>query len=74
MAQKGKCERDGKSVTTIPPKKCHIIHFFAVTKSDCKFTQFTFCNKIYEAFLLAFYLMLRQNGYTYLSRDLYYIL
>jgi hypothetical protein len=24
--------------------------FFAVTKSDCKFTQFAFCNKIYEAF------------------------
>ena len=31
-------------------KNCHIIHFFAVTKSDCKFTQFVFCNKIYEAF------------------------
>jgi hypothetical protein len=31
-------------------KKCHIIHFFAVTKSDCQFTQFAFCNKIYEAF------------------------
>jgi hypothetical protein len=31
-------------------KNCHIIHFFAVTKSDCKFTQFAFCNKIYEAF------------------------
>jgi hypothetical protein len=29
---------------------CHLIHFFAVTKSDCKFTQFAFCNKIYEAF------------------------
>ena len=24
--------------------------FFAVTKSDCKFTQFAFCNKIYEVF------------------------
>ena len=24
--------------------------FFAVTKSNCKFTQFAFCNKIYEAF------------------------
>jgi hypothetical protein len=43
-------------------KICHI-HFFAVTKSDCKFTQFAFCNK--------FYLTLRRNGYTYLSRDLY---
>jgi hypothetical protein len=43
-------------------KNCHIIHFFAVTKSDCKFTQFA---------LLAFYLTLRRNGYTYLSRDLY---
>jgi hypothetical protein len=31
-------------------KNCHIIHFFAVTKSDCKFTQFAVCNKIYEAF------------------------
>ena len=30
-------------------KNCHIIHFFAVTKSDYKFTQFAFCNKIYEA-------------------------
>ena len=30
-------------------KNCHI-HFFAVTKSDCKFTQFAVCNKIYEAF------------------------
>ena len=31
-------------------RNCHILHFFAVTKSDCKFTQFAFCNKIYEAF------------------------
>jgi hypothetical protein len=50
-------------------KNCHI-HFFAVTKSDCKFTQFAFWNEIYEAFF-AFYLTLRQNGYTYLSPDLY---
>jgi hypothetical protein len=33
----------------IQKKYCHI-HFFAVTKSDCKFAQFAFCNKIYEAF------------------------
>jgi hypothetical protein len=48
-------------------KNRHTIHFFAVTKSDCKFTQFAFRNKIYEAFCLT----LRRNGYTYLSRDLY---
>jgi hypothetical protein len=33
----------------ITKKICHI-HFFAVTKSDCKFAQFAFCNKIYKAF------------------------
>ena len=38
-----------------------------MTKSDCKFIQFAFRNKIYEAF----YLTLCRNGYTYLSRDLY---
>ena len=48
-------------------KNRHTIHFFAMTKSDCKFIQFAFRNKIYEAF----YLTLCRNGYTYLSRDLY---
>ena len=43
-------------------KNCHAIHFFAVTKSDCKFTQFAVCNKIYEAF----YLTLRRNGYIHI--------
>jgi hypothetical protein len=44
----GKCP--SKSDFDHTKKICHIIHFFAVTKSDCKFTQLVFYNKIYEAF------------------------
>ena len=47
----GKCPSKSNFDRTLvrSQKNCHIIHFFAVTKSDCKFTQFAFCNKIYEA-------------------------
>jgi hypothetical protein len=49
----GKCPSKSNFDRTLvrsQKKSCHIIHFFAVTKYDCKFTQFAFCNKIYEAF------------------------
>ena len=46
----GKCpSKSNFDRTNSQKKNCHI-HFFAVAKSDCKFTQFAFCNKIYEAF------------------------
>jgi hypothetical protein len=72
----GKCPSKTNFDRTLVRSKNILSHytFFAVTKSDCKFTQFAFCNKIYQAWILAFYLTLRWNGYTYLSRDLYYIL
>jgi hypothetical protein len=45
----GKCPSKSNFDRTLvrsQKKICHI-HFFAVKKSDCNFTQFTFCNKIY---------------------------
>ena len=49
-----------------------LIHFFAVTKSDCKFTQFNLHFAIkFTRHSSILYLTLRRNGYTYLSRDLY---
>jgi hypothetical protein len=48
----GKCPSKSNFDRTLvrSHKKIVTLHFFAVTKSDCKFTQFVFCNKIYEAF------------------------
>ena len=62
----GKCPSKSNFDQTLVRSQKKLSHytFFAVTKSDCKFTQFAFCNK-------AFYLTLRRNGYTNLSRDLY---
>ena len=62
MSSQGCKSNFDRTLVRSQKKICHI-HFFAVTKSDCKFTQFAFCNK--------FYLTLCRNGYTYLSRDLY---
>jgi hypothetical protein len=42
-----------------------------VTKSDCKSLNLHFAKLIVQITQLAFYLTLCQNGYTYLSRDLY---
>jgi hypothetical protein len=68
----GKCPSKSNFDWTLvrSQKNSHIIHFFAVTKSDCKFTQFIFCYKIYghSSILLN---VVPEWLYTYLSRDLY---
>ena len=49
-------------------KNCHIIHFFAVTKSNCKFTHFAIKFTRHSRILLN---VAPEWLCTYLSRDLY---
>ena len=61
----GKCPSKSNFDWTLvrSQKDCHIIHFFAVTKSDCKLAF-----AIRHSSIL---FNVHRNGYTYLSRDLY---
>ena len=68
----GKCPSKSNFDRTLVRSQKKLSHtFFAVTKSDCKFTQFAFCNKIYEAFYHLILLNVAPEWHTYLSRDLY---
>jgi hypothetical protein len=68
----GKCPSKSNFDRTLVRSQNKIVtlYIFCCDKIRLQIHQFAFCNIILRG-ILAFYLTLRRNGYTYLSRDLY---